>query len=144
MLFSRIGSLMIGSLVLSLTIMVAIFSSACKPTRIVENEILIALKPEAVARLKNPNKINPLDTGIPSLDVINRKWGVRRMERMFPNVAPDDEIAARYGLASIYLLVVPVGTDLEAMVRDYRSDPHIDYAEINTPYVVLTPYELQR
>lgn len=60
---------------------------------------------------------------------------------MFPNVSPDDEIAVRYGLAGIYLLVVPTGTDPGAMVRDYRSDPHVDYAEINTPYTTSAPLQ---
>lgn len=130
----RISPLTIGLRVVSMAILIAIISSSCWPTKSLGGEILVGLKPDAVALLKNPDMLIPLDTGIPSLDALNRRWGVRKMVRVFPNVSPDDEVATRYGLANIYLLVVPVGTDLETMVREYRADPHVDYAEINTPY----------
>ena len=77
-----------------------------------------------------------MDTGIPSLDTLNRKWNVRRMVRVFPDVSPDDEAAARHGLTDIYKLLVPKGTDLAEMIRDYEADPHIDYAELNQPYEI--------
>jgi len=126
---------------LSFTILVIalIFSALltfCSPPQTTGSEILIALKPEAISLLIQPQEPDPMHTGIPTLDALNRKWNVRRMVRVFPYVSPDDEAAARYGLAGIYKLVVPRATNLTAMVRDYRADPHIDYAELNQPYEI--------
>jgi len=86
---------------------------------------------EDLRQLQEPE---PMHTGIPSLDSLNRKWDVLQMVRVFPDISPDDKIAARYGLAGIYKLVVPEGTDLAAMIRDYQADPHVDYAELNQPF----------
>jgi hypothetical protein len=58
------------------------------------------------------------------------------MVRVFPEISPDDEVAARHGLAGIYKLLVPEGTDLTAMLQDYKADPHIDYAEPNQPFEI--------
>jgi len=110
--------------------------ASCSTSRTTSGEILIALKPEAIPLLSQPQDPDPMNTGISSLDSLNRKWDVRRMIQVFPDVSPDDEVAARYGLAGIYKMVVPGSTDLAAMVQDYQDDPHVDYAEINQPYEV--------
>jgi len=109
---------------------------SCKSSQTPSSEILIALKPETISLLDHPEEPDPFDTGISSLDSLNRKWDVHQMIRVFPDVSPDDEAAVRYGLAGIYRLVVPGDTDLAAMIQDYQSDPHIDYAELNQPYEI--------
>jgi hypothetical protein len=58
------------------------------------------------------------------------------MAPLFPDVSPDDEAAVRSGLAGIYKLIVPKGTDLKAMIEDYEADPNIAYAELNQPVEV--------
>lgn len=110
--------------------------TSCSQLRTTSGEILIALKPEAVSLLNQPQEPDPMHTGIPSLDLLNRKWQVHRMVKVFSEVSPGDELATRYGLAGIYKLVVPRGTNLAAMVRDYRGDPNIEYAEINQRYEI--------
>ena len=134
------GTKIIYSLASLLVILIAALAFSillsCTTSQTTSSEILIALKPEAIPLLRDPEELDPFDTGIPSLDSLNRKWNVHQMIRVFPNVSPDDEAAARYGLAGIYKLVVPGGTDLAAMIQDYQSDPHIDYAELNQPYEI--------
>lgn len=110
--------------------------TSCSTSQTTSDEILIALKPEAIPLLSKPEEPDPMDTGIPSIDSLNRKWKVRRMVRVFPDVSPDDEVAARYGLAGIYKLLVLGGTNLSAMIEDYKADPHIAYAELNQPYEI--------
>lgn len=98
--------------------------------------MLIALKPEAILLLNKPEAPNPLDTGIPSLDALNLKWNVHQMVRVFADVSPEDDAAVRYGLAGVFKLVVPRGTDLDDLIQDYDADTHIDYAEPNQPYEI--------
>lgn len=136
----RRGTKMIYPLASPLVILIVVLAFSillsCTTSQTTSSEILIALKPEAIPLLSHPEEPDPFDTGIPSLDSLNRKWDVHQMIRVFPDVLPDDEAAARYGLAGIYRLVVPGDTDLAAMIRDYQSDPHIDYAELNQPYEI--------
>jgi hypothetical protein len=58
------------------------------------------------------------------------------MASVFPDISLDDALASRYGLASIYRLVVPEDTDLQAMIQAYQADPHIDYVERNRPFEI--------
>lgn len=98
-----------------------------------ESAILIGIKPEALAALKNPQAPDPHDTGIASLDALNVKWGVKAMTRVF-DISPDDEVAVKAGLAGVYKLVASPGTNLTNMVRDYQADAHIAYAEVNAEF----------
>ncbi|OAN47020.1 hypothetical protein A6A03_11200 [Chloroflexus islandicus] len=52
---------------------------------------------------------------------------------VFPEASLDDPIAVRYGLAGVYKLVVPAGTNLNAMIQEYGADPNVAYAELNQP-----------
>ncbi|MCS7290598.1 MAG: hypothetical protein NZ699_15825 [Roseiflexus sp.] len=96
-------------------------------------EILIGLTPSSALLLQNPTQPDPLNTGIPSLDALNKKWRVQRMIPLFPNVPPDDAAAIRHGLAGVYKLEVPPGTNLYVMMREYENDPNVSYAELNKP-----------
>jgi hypothetical protein len=107
-------------------------TAACTPSRTSQpGEILIGLKPEAVPALLNRQGPDPFNTGLASLDALNRTWDVQQMEPLFPDLSPDDEVAARQGLTGIFKLVVPAETNLDSMIAAYRSDPNVDYAELN-------------
>jgi hypothetical protein len=107
-------------------------STACSPSRTSQvGEILVGLKPEAVPALLNRQNPDPFNTGLASLDDLNRAWDVQQMEPLFPDLSPDDEVAARQGLTGIFKLVVPPETNLDSMIAAYRSDPNVDYAELN-------------
>ncbi|MGQ9829613.1 MAG: hypothetical protein ACUVSY_18535 [Roseiflexus sp.] len=97
------------------------------------DEILIGLTEDAARFIRQPQQPDPLNTGLPSLDALNRKWRVQRMIPVFPDVSPTDAAAVRHGLAGVYKLVVAKGTNLRVMIQEYRLDPNIAYAEINTP-----------
>lgn len=96
-------------------------------------EILIGLTPSSALLLRNHTQPDPLNTGIPSLDALNKKWRVQRMIPLFPNVSLNDADAIRNGLAGVYKLEVPPGTNLYAMMREYENDPNVSYAELNAP-----------
>jgi hypothetical protein len=99
-------------------------------------EILIAVKPAVILQLITPAMPDLANTGLPSLDALNQKWKVVEMTAVYPNVSADDETAARYGLAGVFKLTVPRGTNLEAMIAEYEADPTIDYAEPNAPATI--------
>ncbi|BCX04594.1 MAG: hypothetical protein KatS3mg053_2532 [Candidatus Roseilinea sp.] len=80
--------------------------AGCQSPNQAENAILIGIKPEAVAALKNPQAPDPRDTGLASLDALNVKWGVKAMMRVF-DVSPADEAAVKAGLAGVYKLSEP-------------------------------------
>ena len=90
---------------------------------------MIAIKSEAVSLLSNPDNPDPANTGIPSLNDLNQKWKVKKMEKVFPGIAADDDVAARYGLAGVFKLEVDANTDVGEMIKDFENNPFIDYAE---------------
>jgi len=98
-----------------------------------QDEILIGLTNDAARFVLQPQQPNPFNTGLPSLDALNRKWRVQRMTPVFPDVSPNDPAAVRHGLAGVYKLAAPKGTNLRIMIQEYQSDPNVAYAEINTP-----------
>jgi hypothetical protein len=77
-----------------------------------------------------------MNTGIASLDSLNEKWGVSQMAPLVAGISTDDEVAARYGLAGIYKLLIPTAADINAILRDYDENPYVDYAELNEAFEV--------
>lgn len=110
-----------------------ILLTACNNNSEANLEILIGIEPAEIPLLHNIDEPNPTQTGIPSLDALNKTWEVSQMIPLYPDIAPDDEIAARYGLSGVFRLVVPGNTDLEQMITEYTADSHIQYAELNKP-----------
>ncbi|WP_376792868.1 S8 family peptidase [Thermoflexus sp.] len=99
----------------------------------VPNEILIGLKPEVVQNLAG-QRTSPGQIGIASLDQLNQKYAVQQISPVFTQIDLTDPIATKYGLAGVFKLTVPAGTDIFAMVREYQRDPAIAYAEPNLIY----------
>jgi hypothetical protein len=96
-------------------------------------EVLIAIRPENIPLLSNPGDPDLLNTGIPSLDDLNRRWEVEAMLPLYPDVSPDDEIAIQNGLAGVFKLVLPPFTDVDQLIEEYEADAHVAYAEYNEP-----------
>jgi len=96
-------------------------------------EILIGLRPELTQRVAG-QRVTPSQTGIVSLDRLNRKYAVQQISPVFTHLNLDDPIAVRYGLAGVFRLTVPAGTDIWAMIAEYQGDPAMAYAEPNRIY----------
>ena len=101
----------------------------------VPNEILIGLWPELIGQVVG-RELEPTRTGITSLDRLNREYVVQRISPVFAQFNLADPIAVKYGLAGVFKLTVPSGTDIFAMVAEYQRDPAIAYAEPNRIYRV--------
>lgn len=93
-------------------------------------EILIGFKPNFISRLTQYN-LNFGVTGIESIDNLNSMYGVQMLEPLFLDIEPDDFEAITEGLNGVFKVIVPEKTDLMAMIREYETDPHIEYAEPN-------------
>lgn len=118
-------------LFLSCTLWILVSCGESKP-----REVLIGIKESDVVSLRNRSNLDPFDTGIDSLDALNREWGVESMIPVYPDVSADDEQAVKYGLAGVFKLVVPGDTKIEDLIKAYEADPHIEYAEVNSPVKV--------
>ncbi|MCS6880465.1 MAG: S8 family peptidase [Chloroflexaceae bacterium] len=79
-------------------------------------------------------KITPGQMGIASLDRLNQRHAVQQISPVFTQVDLADPIATQYGLAGVFKLTVPAGTDIFAMISEYQRDPAIAYAEPNLIY----------
>ncbi len=101
----------------------------------VPNEILIGLKSEVVQHVAG-QRVRPDQTGVTSLDLLNRRYAVQQISPVFTQFNPSDPIAVQYGLAGVFKLTVPVGTDIFAMIAEYQRDPTIAYAEPNRIYTI--------
>lgn len=74
-------------------------------------------------------------TGFASIDRLNRRFGVRRVEPVFTTLPTPAN--APYGLERIYKLSAPPQTDLDAMLAAYQADPNVEYAEPNAIFRAL-------
>ncbi len=94
----------------------------------VPGEILVKFRTAAPLR-------GPLATGLASIDRLNRRFGVRRVEPVFTTLSPQAD--ALYGLERIYKLTASPQTDLDAMLAAYQADPNVEYAEPNLVFRAL-------
>lgn len=111
----------------------ALMLIACGANASPTDEILIGIKVQYLGMLDEPRYLEPSRTGIVSIDSLNEKWNVQEMVPLFPDISPDDKVAARYGLAGLFRLIVPADTNLREMIGDYEADTHIDFVEMNKP-----------
>jgi hypothetical protein len=112
-------------------LLLLVFASGC--SLFSNREVLIGIRSDDVPLLQEPSNPDPLNTGIPSLDELNRKWGIEEMIPVYPDISSDDAIAGQYGLAGVFKLILPPFTDQDEFVKDYEADPHVEYAEYNEP-----------
>lgn len=111
--------------------------SAC--TLLPNQDVLIAIRQDDVPMLRDPRDPDPLDTGIPTLDELNRQWDVSAMTPVYPDIDPNDIAALDHGLAGVFKLAVPPLTDIDELLAAYEADTHIEYAEYNEPASILDP-----
>jgi subtilase family serine protease len=67
-------------------------------------------------------------TGIPSIDALNSRHTIRNLKRLFKET-PDDPLKKSHGLTRTYMLKVDQGSDIPQIIKDYRQDPNVEYAE---------------
>jgi len=64
-----------------------------------------------------------------SIDVLNKKYCVRSIEKVFENRR--NQADDPFGLSQIYKLTLPEGSDVITIAKEYANDPHVKYAEPN-------------
>ncbi|MEK6917981.1 MAG: S8 family serine peptidase [Nanoarchaeota archaeon] len=64
-------------------------------------------------------------TGLSSIDSLNKKNGVQKIEKLVANVKGIDKV----GLNRIHKFYVDEKTDLKSLILNYQLDPNVEYAE---------------
>ncbi|MCS6774463.1 MAG: S8 family peptidase [Anaerolineae bacterium] len=96
----------------------------------VPNEVLVGLKPEVVQSLIQQGTFGAQSV-VSAFGVLNEKYGVQQITPVFPQVDLTDPVALAHGLAGVFKLTVPEGTNIFAMISEYQSHPAVAYAEPN-------------
>ncbi len=66
------------------------------------------------------------EPGIGSLNKLNQKFGVTKIEKLFSPKLKDNQ-----GLSRVYLLRLPISADIRAVAKEYEKNPWVEYAEPN-------------
>jgi hypothetical protein len=75
--------------------------------------------------------IGHVQTGDSRFDRLSRKWRVGNIDTIQPTGYGDPGLADRLGLSRTFMLNVPSGTDVVAMIRDYNALPNVEFAELD-------------
>ncbi|MCB9069662.1 MAG: S8 family serine peptidase [Calditrichae bacterium] len=100
----------------------------------VDNEIIVQIKATAAKQAGLSHRPIYGATGLPALDALNNRYGVRSAEPVFKTISQKAASAAKaeqFGLTRIYVLKVSDGTDIEKAIAEYEKLPEIAYAEPN-------------
>jgi len=71
--------------------------------------------------------------GVPSVDVLNAKYGVTRIERMDPNPNPHPAVK-QYGVDMIFTVHLDPSLDMEVVAREYKALPEVEDAYPSAVY----------
>lgn len=118
----------------------------------VPGELIVKLKPEAGKQVTEALAAGdpPTNTGLAWLDALNHRYGVTKIEPVFPNQPDPEAIKRKYpqrarrappgavapNLAHIYKLTLRKDADILNAAVDYGLARDVEYAEPN--YVVTT------
>jgi fibronectin type 3 domain-containing protein len=105
-------------------------------SRFADNRLIVKLKPEASGRVILGKVRGQVTTGLTALDSLNLKFRITNQKKLFRGAL--EAAGAPQNLSGVYILDVPVGTDLEQMKAEYQRRPEVDYAE---PDYRLTLYD---
>jgi subtilisin family serine protease/Tol biopolymer transport system component len=81
--------------------------------------------------------LKPQNTGIKSIDKLNKKYRVKKQERIFRSIGKKSKnrfgrlLKVKGQLENIYKLSLPKKAKIEFVVKDYKKDPNVEYAEPN-------------
>jgi len=104
---------------------------------IVPDEVLISVKPGYLPSMRLQD-LRPTHTGLPALDRVNRTLQVQSLEPLIrPGIGALEGQAASGALARVFRVKLPPGTELEGVLRFYRQQEFIEYAEPNHVYRAL-------
>ena len=125
-------------LIFSLIFLLLIFSaSGTKSPEYVSGEVIIKLKysPDKIIL----NSAGVVETGVSSIDVLNSKYKVTKMEKVLERHEKNKNALnsfKKHGLDRIFLLKMPKNADVNKAIRDFNNNPNVEYAEPN--YIVQT------
>ncbi|MCK4665429.1 S8 family serine peptidase [Candidatus Dependentiae bacterium] len=141
---------------LKLFVMIIVFTTLCFNTIAIGESNSNYVKGEIIIKFKNLNKnFSPfirdksVKTGVSSIDILNKKFGVYDIEKVFKNVRQPTKSAFSGikkmnvnvpDLFSIRILRFPKTLNPEDIASEYIKDPNVEYAHPNyLAKLYLTP-----
>jgi hypothetical protein len=113
------------------------FGTACntQKSEFVQGELIVKFKPSSDISLSD----SATTVDCTSIDVLNRKYGVSSVEKVFKTTEkhiPINTLHAKriHDLSNICKLKVPKEADILSIVEQYQINPNVEYAEPN--YIV--------
>lgn len=97
-----------------------------------KNRVIVKFKESAENNLKKEEVIPGSDVGISSVTTINRKEDVKETKKIIPSGENDQvkgEATDKEGLDRIYTIEFKSDKDISSVIKEYSSDPNIEYAE---------------
>ncbi|MGJ5643060.1 S8 family serine peptidase [Formosa sp. S-31] len=100
----------------------------------VPGKVRVKVKPNSVELVANSlktakTKRGLLTTNIASLDAVNAKFSVSKMQRVFPHAGKNEAKHIRHGLNLWYEIDVTSQADVQAVAREYTNNEYIDFSE---------------
>jgi subtilisin family serine protease len=97
-------------------------------TDFVPGEFIVKFKPDiAIEPLVSPEGI--FTTGVASIDALNEKYHVFNGERVFGSFT--HLMRDHHDLNNVFNFHAPENANIDAIIQDYSSDPHVSYVEPN-------------
>ncbi len=97
-----------------------------------KNRVIVKFKENAENNLKKEVVITGPDLGISSVTSLNKKEEVKEVKKIIPSNAASkikDGAANKKDLDRIYVIEFKNDKDLNTIIKDYSSDPNLEYAE---------------
>lgn len=103
---------------------------------LITDHIYIKIKQDVVAKLQ-PTVHDPLNTGVPAMDALNKKYRVVSMQRLFPSAGQFENKHRQSGLHQWYIVGFNGISANNAVVNSYSKSEAIEYAEPVYDIVVI-------
>ncbi len=94
----------------------------------VPGELLVIFEQEARPHIVLGSRDGVATVGIPSVDLLNKSWGVRRAERLLRPPNTISETDRKYGLDLIYVFYLDPQADIRRIAEKYERDENVENA----------------
>lgn len=107
-------------------------------SNVVAGRVLVKFDEAAAPRIAaSIARGRPLETGLASLDALNRTMGVRDVKPALAFVG-DLDADGSVGMRRWYAVEVPIASDVHWLARRFAMDDHVEAAHVSFPYTQLT------
>jgi len=102
-------------------------------------QMIIKFKPEVLEMPfgKRIASAEEVQINVEAIKNLNKKFGLLNVERIYKKEDKQKLEFKKQNLAHTYLFKFPKDRDAETIVKEYKSDPHVEYAEPNYIFWIM-------